>query len=191
QILRSQTSQPMPLLAPPFAVTWSAGAPSSSAVIGLRTYNGEGYLMLVNPTGSSLTITFTPSGLGYSPASVIDFFSGATITAISGGSFTITLAANQTAVYRLAKPAAAPTIAISAVAAPLPLSPTANSDNYVANSGFIAPTTNTASPAQLASASAPPKSTSPIHRRARRKPKSWETTIDGLDFITAISSLTD
>src|SRR5262249_20769870 len=122
-ILRSEIDQLMPLLATPIAVTWSAGASSSSAVIGLRTYNGEGYLMLVNPTGSSLTITFTPSGLGYSPASVIDFFSGATITAISGGSFTITLAANQTAVYRLAQPAAAPTIAISAVAAPLPLSP--------------------------------------------------------------------
>src|SRR5262249_29194687 len=122
-ILRSEIDRLMPLLAVPVTTSWSAGASSSSAVIGTRTYNGEGYLILVNPTGSPLTITFTPTGLGYSPASVIDFFSGATITAISGGSFTITLAANQTAVYRLAKPAAAPTIAISAVAAPLPLSP--------------------------------------------------------------------
>jgi hypothetical protein len=190
-ILRSEIDQLMPLLETPVAVTWSAGASSSSAVIGLRTYNGEGYLMLVNPTGSSLTITFTPSGLGYSPASVIDFFSGATITAISGGSFTITLAANQTAVYQLAQPAAAATVAISAAAAPLPLSPTAKSDNYIANSGFIAPTTNTASHSQLSSASAPPKSTSSVYRRARRKAKGWTTTLAESDFIMATNSLPD
>jgi hypothetical protein len=185
--LRSEIDQLMPLLATPVGTSWSAGAGKSAAVIGTRTYNSEGYLILVNPTGSSLTITFTPTGLGYSPASVIDFFSGATITAVSGGSFSITLQANQTAVYRLAKPATA--AAVSTVTAAQPsigtaittASPTTSADGFVSHTAIAAPTNTAPTPALAVTPATTTGSVGIQPRRAPRRNVGFDTGLYGIN----------
>jgi hypothetical protein len=53
-----------------------------------------------------VTVTFTLTGLPYTPQRVVDYFSGNTVAAVSGNSFTVTLPAlglaSGTAVYQIA-----------------------------------------------------------------------------------------
>jgi hypothetical protein len=185
--LRSEIDKLMPLLATPVTTSWSAGAGNTAAVIGTRTYNGEGYLILVNPTGAPLNITFTPTGLGYSPASVIDFFSGATVTAITGGSFTITLAANQTAVYRLVRPAAVASASKAPVTQPTigtaitTASPTASAAGFVSHTSITAPTNPSSAPAVSVTPANTAGTVAIQQRRAPRRNAGSDTGLDGIN----------
>jgi hypothetical protein len=191
--LRSEIDDLMPLLATPVTTTWTASPSSSAIVVGTRTYNGEGYLILVNTTSSALTVQFTLSGLGYSPSALIDYFSGATITAISGYSFTITLSANATGVFRLAKPvtAAAP-LTLAPNSSPSPTSPLPSpqtSDGYIIHPGTQTQVSSTSSAPPQATAASPPSRNAGrpgVARGGRRtRPDAWEE----LEYLLVGTSL--
>jgi hypothetical protein len=103
--LKAEIDQLMPLIRRPHWTNWSATSglnPVTELTIGTRDHGGHGYLLLVNDTSAPLTATIKLSGLSYTPTSVQDFFTGARIAKVAASSFTAALAANETAVYRLA-----------------------------------------------------------------------------------------
>ena len=96
----------LPLIRQPHWTTWTASFSSSLPVeVGTRDYNGKGHLLIVNTSGTPVTATFTLAGLPYTPTSVTNYFSGTTITSVSGNSFTMTIPAlgvnSGTAVVRI------------------------------------------------------------------------------------------
>jgi hypothetical protein len=60
-----------------------------SSDLGIRVrpcdYNGRGHLIMVNDTLADITATLTLSGLGYSPANIVDLFGVDANVAITGG----------------------------------------------------------------------------------------------------------
>jgi hypothetical protein len=100
--LVTQIDQLAPLLAQPLPTTWGLSSSNYQVACGVRAYDGQGYALLANPTATAQTVTFTAQGLWYTPSSLTDYFSGATVATTSGNSFTLTLQPYQTAVYCLA-----------------------------------------------------------------------------------------
>jgi hypothetical protein len=97
----SQIDELQPLLATPVQTSWQLAASNPQLVTGIRTYNGQGYLFVVNPTDSAQAATFTANGLPYTPQQLNDYFSGSTVTTIQRNTFTLTLQPYQTRVYWL------------------------------------------------------------------------------------------
>jgi len=104
--LRQELDALLPLIRTPHWTTWTVSQNGGAGVsVGTRDYLGKGHLIVVNESGLSKTITFTVSGLSYSPVTVVDYFSNATVTSFSGNQFSVTLPAvglgTGSAVYRL------------------------------------------------------------------------------------------
>ena len=72
--------------------------------MGTRDYLGEGYIILVNPTGVSETATLTIRDLPYTAQAVFDYFTGEQVDVVSSDTVQITLGGNGTAVFRLKGP---------------------------------------------------------------------------------------
>jgi hypothetical protein len=110
----SQIDELQPLLATPVQTSWQLALSNSQLVTGIRTYNGQGYLFVVNPTNSAQAATFTANGLPYTPQQLNDYFSGSTVTTIQGNTFTLTVQPYQTQVYWLSgKNQSTPTVMLS------------------------------------------------------------------------------
>jgi hypothetical protein len=105
--LRRELDQMLPLIRQPHWTTWKVAYNDALPItVGARDYQGEGYLIVANNFGApTTTVTFTLTGLGYTPQRVVDFFSGNTVGSLSGHTFTVTLPAlglkSGTAVYRI------------------------------------------------------------------------------------------
>jgi hypothetical protein len=104
--LRKELDAMLPLIRQPHWTTWSVTHNGGSNIhVGTRNYQNQGHLLVVNDTGTSKTITFTIGGLSYTPQTVVNFFTGATVATVTGNSFTVTLPAltinSGTAVYRI------------------------------------------------------------------------------------------
>jgi SdrD B-like domain len=112
---------------------------------GERIYNGEGYVIVSNVSGVAKTATFTINpGLSYTPTTVVNFLTGATVTTVTGGQFTVNLAptgtAGDVAVYRLVGSGPPPTTGAPTTAGPILYSlgnrvwDDANNDGIIQNS---------------------------------------------------------
>jgi hypothetical protein len=101
--LRAEIDRLMPVLRRPHWTTWKLSGPSDTLEWGTRDFHGEGHVLLVNPTKVEVTATFTVQSLGYAPVAVVDYFTDKEIATANASRFTVTIAANQTAVYRLAR----------------------------------------------------------------------------------------
>jgi Putative Ig domain len=105
--VRREIDQMLPLIRQPHWTNWKAAYNASLPLsVGTRDYQGQGYLIVANNSSSAVTVTFTLTGLPYTPQRVVDYFSGNTVAAVSGNAFTVTLPAlglaRGTAVYQLA-----------------------------------------------------------------------------------------
>jgi hypothetical protein len=99
--LRSEIDQLLPVLRQPHWTSWKADASDSRILVGTRDYNGEGHLLMLNPTDQPLTFQVSLSGLSYLPTTAVNFFTGAIATSVLGSQLSVTLPAYGTAVYRL------------------------------------------------------------------------------------------
>ena len=100
--LRREIDQLLPIIREPDWTKWSFSSSDSSVRYGTREHAGEGYLIVINTKDSPVTTTFSTTNLPYIPVAVNDYFTGSTIAPYaSNSSFTVTLPANATAVYRL------------------------------------------------------------------------------------------
>jgi hypothetical protein len=68
---------------------FSAYADNPALITGTRLVNGTGYLIVANPTDSDITTTFNVKNLGYTPSSVVDFFTNTPFTAIGAHDATV------------------------------------------------------------------------------------------------------
>ncbi len=102
-LLRQEIDQMLPLLRQPYWTDWSATPSSTDVMIGTRNYASEGYVFLINTLPHAQTVSLTFQDLPYQPQALYDYFTGNLIAPVSTGTVTITLQANQTAVYRLAR----------------------------------------------------------------------------------------
>ena len=105
--VRREIDQMLPLIRQPHWTTWKAAYNAALPLsVGTRDYQGQGYLIVANNTSAPVTVTFTLTGLPYTPQRVVDYFSGNTVAAVSGNAFTVTLPAlglaSGTAVYQIA-----------------------------------------------------------------------------------------
>lgn len=100
--LRRELDQLIPLIRRPHWTDWKLSSSDNSIVHGVRDYNNEGYVMLVNPNNSAKTTTFTVSGLSYGVSTIKDYFTNTEVASVSNNSFTVTLPAYATKVYKLA-----------------------------------------------------------------------------------------
>lgn len=103
--LRREVDQLLPLIRQPHWTSWSV-TPSNALtpiLIGTRDYNNDGYLILLNPSSSAATATYTLSGLPYKAYSISSYFDNSAITSVANNQFTISLPAYGTAVYRLVR----------------------------------------------------------------------------------------
>jgi hypothetical protein len=93
--LRRELDAMLPLIRQPHWTNWTVTHTGGNNLhVGTRDYAGNGHLIIVNDTAASKTVTFTLSGLCYTPQTVVNFFTGATVAAVTGGNtFTITLPA--------------------------------------------------------------------------------------------------
>jgi hypothetical protein len=101
--LRAEIDRLMPLIRRPHWAAWKLTTPESALEWGMRDYQNEGYVLLLNPTKADVTATFTIHKLGYVPAAAVDYFTGKTIAAVRDSKFAITLPANQSTVIRLSR----------------------------------------------------------------------------------------
>jgi hypothetical protein len=102
--IRRELDAMLPMLRQPHWTTWTASTPAA-LVVGTRDYNGKGHLMVLNNSAAPVTATFTLAGLPYTPTTLTNYFTGATVTSFTGNSFTVTIPAlglnSGTAVYRV------------------------------------------------------------------------------------------
>ena len=106
-VLRKEMEQLLPLIRENHWTGWSASSSSLDIVFGTRDNGKEGFIFAANPNESAITTSFAISGLDsvYIPSHAEDFFTDETVAEISGNSFTVTIPAYGTAVYRLVRPA--------------------------------------------------------------------------------------
>jgi hypothetical protein len=101
--LRSEIDRLLPLIRQPHWTAWKLTSSSDKLAWGTRDLNGEGYVLLLNPTAVDVTASFCVQQLGYVPVAVVDYFSNKEVAPLTSSRFTVTLPAYQTAVYRLAR----------------------------------------------------------------------------------------
>jgi len=101
--IRREIDQMMPLIREPHWTSWRITSSASVIDFGTRDHNGEGYVIVANPSGQAVTTTFTIANLPYTPVSANNFFTNAPVASVSNAAFTVMIPAYQTAVYRLAK----------------------------------------------------------------------------------------
>lgn len=102
-VIRREVDQLLPLIRQPHWTSWHAASASGGLHIGTRDYGGERYLLLVNPSNSSVNSTITVNDLPYVADGVYDYFTETRMTDVVNGAFTINLPAYGTAVYRLGR----------------------------------------------------------------------------------------
>jgi len=101
--IRREIDQLLPIIRQPHWTTWKIVSSSKSINYGTRDYQGEGYVIVANPTENSTTATLKIEGLPYKVNSVIDYFTGQKAASVLHSSFKATLPGYDTAVYRLLK----------------------------------------------------------------------------------------
>ncbi|MBN1672663.1 MAG: fibronectin type III domain-containing protein [Kiritimatiellae bacterium] len=101
--IRREIDRLMPLIRQPHWTDWQLGTSNTRVNHGTRDYLGEGYVLVANPRSTAETVTYTISGLSYTPTAAHDYFSHEEVTPILGGQFTVTIAPRATAVYRLVR----------------------------------------------------------------------------------------
>jgi hypothetical protein len=118
--LRHELDALLPLIRTPHWTTWTVSHTGGVDLhVGTRDYTGAGHLILLNDTASPKTVTFTLSGLPYTPSQVRDYFTDAVVTTVAANQFTVTIPAlglnSGSKVLRLegAVDAAAPTVTIT------------------------------------------------------------------------------
>ncbi|HLM84448.1 MAG TPA: carbohydrate binding domain-containing protein [Candidatus Bathyarchaeia archaeon] len=99
--LRAEIDKLMPIIREPHWTGWSFSSSNSSIQFGTREHNGEGYIIAINPNSSSVSTIFSTSDLGYAATAVNNFFTDSQVADYANSSFSVTLPANGTAVYRL------------------------------------------------------------------------------------------
>lgn len=119
--LRTELDALLPLIRMPHWTSWTVSHNGGNSVsVGTRDYLGQGYLMVLNESAAPKTITFTLSGLPYTATTVLNYFTNATVTSVSGNTFTVTLPAlglnSGSAVYKLAGVAGPPDILTGLIA---------------------------------------------------------------------------
>ena len=102
--IRAEIDQLLPIIKQPHWTTWSVTSSTNPIQLGTRDYNNEGYIIAVNDINSPITTTIILTGLGYTPTSVKNYFTGATVTTVANSRFTVTIPAYGSAVYRLPRP---------------------------------------------------------------------------------------
>jgi hypothetical protein len=105
--LRREIDQLLPLIRQPHWTTWQVAYNAALPLtVGTRDYQGQGHLIVSNSSAAAVTVTFTLTGLPYTPQRVVNYFNGQTVTTVSGNAFTVTLPAlglaRGTAVYQIA-----------------------------------------------------------------------------------------
>jgi hypothetical protein len=96
-----QSQVPMILSAPPGSAWLSKTSTTDNVQWGLRDYQSKGYLIAGNENSAAATPSFSISGLGYTPTSVIDAYARDWMTDISSGTFSLPLEANDGGFYLL------------------------------------------------------------------------------------------
>lgn len=102
--IKAEIARALPVLRHPHWTSWSVASSGHATSVGTRDHEGEGYLIVVHDSDVAEAVTFTVSGLPYTPVQVEDYFTGGLTPASS--SFTLTLAPHATGIYRLRAPAA-------------------------------------------------------------------------------------
>ena len=91
--LRREIDALLPLIRQPHWTQWTASVDAHTRVrIGTRDFDGKAHLILVNQTSQPQQVTVKFDGLSYKPSEAWDTLKNKTITKISEGTFTITLA---------------------------------------------------------------------------------------------------
>jgi hypothetical protein len=101
EIVRQEIDQLLPLIRQPHWTTWETTSSSDVLNLGTRDYDGEGYIILVNPMGASETATISIHGLPYTVEAGYDYFTGKRVVDVSNNTLMVTLPAYGTAVFRL------------------------------------------------------------------------------------------
>jgi hypothetical protein len=100
--LRKEIDQLMPIIRQPHWTNWSVAASAKTLVqAGTRNYNGEGYILLVNPTSTEQTAEYKIDNLSYQATSIINYFTDNKITEVDNNQFSVKLPAFGTAVFKL------------------------------------------------------------------------------------------
>ena len=104
--LRRELDHLLPLIRQPHWTTWRVAYDAALPLtVGTRDYQGQGYLLVSNTSDAAVTVTFTLTGLPYTPQRVVDYFTGQAVTTVAGNAFTVTLPAlglnSGTAVYQI------------------------------------------------------------------------------------------
>lgn len=90
--LRREVDRLLPLIREPHWTKWTATTSDSTNVhVGTRTFEGLGYVILVNQTTTPQKVTLTLNGLSYSAGEVRDYFDDSVLTSLEGDSFTVEL----------------------------------------------------------------------------------------------------
>ena len=90
--LRREVDQLLPIIRQPHWTSWEVRTDSRGKVrVGSRELDGHCYLILVNQTTRRQQFTVTISGLMDRPTAVHDYFSGREVSAVTDGSFCMTL----------------------------------------------------------------------------------------------------
>jgi Carbohydrate binding domain len=97
--LRTEVDALMPIIKQPHWTSWSVSSSDSKILFGTRDYNDDGYMIVMNSEDTSSLITFTLSDLD--TTEVWNYFDDKFVSSVSDDKFTVLLAANSTAVYRL------------------------------------------------------------------------------------------
>jgi Concanavalin A-like lectin/glucanases superfamily len=100
--IRREIDKLMPVIREPHWTTWTLACDDDGMEFGTRDYEGRGHVIAANDTDSSITATFTISGLtSYTPLIVKDYFTGKLIAHIESNEFTVTIPSCGSAVYVL------------------------------------------------------------------------------------------
>ena len=93
----------MPLIRANHHTSWSVKSDYAKLILGTRTVDNNGYIIIANPTRSEKTVTFTLESLPYTAKSVEDYFTKQSITKIQNSSFIIKMPPQSSKVIKLAK----------------------------------------------------------------------------------------
>jgi hypothetical protein len=91
----------MPVIRMPHWTSWSLSSNNPLIDFGTRDYEEQGYVIVTNEQESAQTVTFTISGLSYTPQVARDFFTYETEAEISSSQFAVTIPAYGSKVYVL------------------------------------------------------------------------------------------
>ncbi len=97
-----EIKQMMPLIRADHHTRWKARCDDDDLILGTRTLEGTGYMILANPTDRKLTAKISFSGLAYRPKIVRDYFTKVQAAKILDHDFVITLPPHGTKVVSLA-----------------------------------------------------------------------------------------